>query len=348
LNATSGVGGVADLSFSGNVAVGACAYLTATATDAVGDTSEFSRAILVEGPALTPSGISAEVQNQAPPPLQGGSQRVGPRPKGGPSLGDGNGDGILGSLEPNVCSFPGISGKWWTLVSPAGTQLAGVSPSGPPDFASLPPGYDFPLGFATFTVQGLAAGATLMVTNVLHDALSFDTVWAYGPTPDSAQPHWYEFLFDGQVGARLSPYQFTLTFVDGQRGDDDLMANGRVTALLAPARRLSSAPVLQLVGTSLRRVEDVSVSIDAGGHEVLATNQVPLVSATLTWPASATNYALFYLTDLGSTEAIISTNLLVPSSTWLPVPESPVIRGAQNVLTNAAVGSARFYQLRPF
>ena len=42
------------------------------------------------------------------------------------------------------------------------------------------------------------------------------------PTPDDAQPHWYEFLFDGETGAEINGNDITLHFVDGKRGGSDL------------------------------------------------------------------------------------------------------------------------------
>ena len=62
-----------------------------------------------------------------------------------------------------------------------------------------------------------------------------DTYWKYGPTPDDPTPHWYEFLFDGTTGAVIDGNVITLHFVDGQRGDDDLTANGVIVDPGAPA-----------------------------------------------------------------------------------------------------------------
>jgi hypothetical protein len=49
--------------------------------------------------------------------------------------------------------------------------------------------------------------------------LGYDTVFAYGPTPAQAQPHWYEFLFDGRTDATLGLNGFTLTVLDGDAGE---------------------------------------------------------------------------------------------------------------------------------
>jgi hypothetical protein len=67
-----------------------------------------------------------------------------------------------------------------------------------------------------------------------------NTYYKYGPTLDSPAPHWYEFLFDGTTGAEILSDRVVLHFVDGQRGDDDLAANGQIVEPGAPA--LSNRP----------------------------------------------------------------------------------------------------------
>ena len=64
----------------------------------------------------------------------------------------------------------------------------------------------------------------------------------YGPTPDNASPHWYEFKFDGQTGAEFSGNNVALHFVDGARGDADLTENGQISDLGAPGIN-NNAPV---------------------------------------------------------------------------------------------------------
>ena len=50
--------------------------------------------------------------------------------------------------------------------------------------------------------------------------------WKYGPTSDNPAPHWYEFIYEGTTGATIDGNKVTLHFVAGQRGEDDLTANG--------------------------------------------------------------------------------------------------------------------------
>ena len=63
-----------------------------------------------------------------------------------------------------------------------------------------------------------------------------NSYWKYGPTPDNATPHWYDFEFDAEsrTGAQIDGNTITLHFVDGARGDDDLTANGQIKDPGAP------------------------------------------------------------------------------------------------------------------
>ncbi|MEO8427549.1 MAG: choice-of-anchor U domain-containing protein [Verrucomicrobiota bacterium] len=383
------LGGRAGIDFTTTQPVAPGEFLTATATDAAGNTSEFSKAVMIQGSTQTPSGISAQVQNQVPggngslhsvsagtrsnlqlqssaddlpaplgdppsgtttlPNRSGGSpERTGQwpvLPQAALATGDGNGDGILDSQQLNVVSFPGISGKWITLASPAGTTFTNVFPSGPPDFTNLPSGYTFPLGFVNFTVTGFSPGGFVPVTNFFHDDIDYDTVFAYGPTPDNTSPHWYEFLFTGSVGAKLDLNGFTLTYRDGDVGDHDLKADGQITTTFAAAHKIPPGSLLSLSIASV----GVGQSIDINPITLrLATNQVPVVTSVLSWPASATNYTLYFKDDLSPLYTIPSSNLFDFPTIWLPVSDSSAVLNGQRVVTNTAAVTARYYQLRRF
>ncbi|MBI3416657.1 MAG: hypothetical protein HY043_15300, partial [Verrucomicrobia bacterium] len=366
-------------------------WITATATDEFGNTSEFSPAILMQGLTRTfpNKGISDAVQQQVPGgngslhsvsagsrgnlQLQGGAGGLSvggagdtPAPLGDPpsgttaaskrsgespertgqwpvlpqsvaaATGDGNGDGIQDYLQANVVSFPGISGKWITLASPANTALENVVPSGPPDFTNLPTGYTFPLGFVNFSVTGLATGSSVTVTNFFHDDIDYDTVFAYGLTPDNPSPHWYEFIFDGGAGAQLELNGFTLTFIDGDVGDHDLKADGRITTTLAAAHKIPPGPQLSLLSTTLGTAPRLQFTTAPGGGFMLTTNQVPIVTSVLAWPTGASGYALQF------------TDNLSPTNFWQTDFTTPAVLNNQNVITNVTANTARFYRLRKF
>ena len=74
----------------------------------------------------------------------------------------------------------------------------------------------------------------------------------FGSTPDQPYDHWYPFLFDGHTGAKthlrdpsVPSGEIDLYFIDGQRGDDDLMVDDSITDAGGPAR---FAPVASIAG----------------------------------------------------------------------------------------------------
>jgi uncharacterized delta-60 repeat protein len=246
--------------------------LTATATDMNSNTSEFSAAGLVEGKVDTDAdGVTDDVEDQvpsrAPKQARSGSRALSAAAATG--FGDGNGDGIADSKQNNVTSFPGRSGQWQTLISPDGTRLANIRLGVPSDFDNLPEGYTFPVGFLSFTVDDVTPGNSVAVTNIFHGDSHYTTLFAFGPTPDDPQPHWYEFLFDGSVGAQIKNDEVLLTFVDGGRGDHDLQANGRITTLLAPA--ITTTPPGQLLNIATRLRVQTGENVLIGGLIVTGT-----------------------------------------------------------------------------
>lgn len=149
---------------------------------------------------------------------------------------DGNTDGIADRGQAHVTSLDSAVGDAYvTLASPAGTSLSGVGASDNPSPADAP-AMDFPYGFFDFTITGMAPGSAVTLTLILPAGATVSGYYKYGPTPDQASPHWYEFLYDGTTGAEIASNVITLHFVDGLRGDDDLDAtNGSVTDVGGPS-----------------------------------------------------------------------------------------------------------------
>jgi hypothetical protein len=119
---------------------------------------------------------------------------------------------------------------------PAGTLPAGTSSA------------EFPLGFFGFELHGLTAGAHTTVTMLYPEGVTVDRYYKFGPTLDgqghTVPPHWYDFGYDpaSDTGAEthltnpsIPPNEVVLHFVDGQRGDDDLTANGVIVDPGGPA-----------------------------------------------------------------------------------------------------------------
>ncbi len=154
-----------------------------------------------------------------------------------PGGGDGNGDGVADSLQPNVCSLPNTFGEYVTIAAPPDMELAAVAALENPSPEDTPAGAEFPAGFLSFRVLGLAPGGAADVQIIVH-ALSgeeLNSYWKHGPTPDEPAAHWYEFLFDGATGAEFAGNLIILHLVDGARGDADLAADGGILDPGAPA-----------------------------------------------------------------------------------------------------------------
>jgi murein DD-endopeptidase MepM/ murein hydrolase activator NlpD len=153
-----------------------------------------------------------------------------------PNGGDANHDGVADGQQINVTSLPNAAdGRYVTLASPDGTSLAEVRAVENPSPGDAPSGVYFPLDFFAFTVQAIAPGEATTVTLFLPPGVTIDTYYLYGPTPDNPIDHWYEFSFDGTTGAVILADRVILHFVDGQRGDSDLTANGKIEARVASA-----------------------------------------------------------------------------------------------------------------
>jgi hypothetical protein len=143
---------------------------------------------------------------------------------------DGNGDGTPDTEQSNVASFAsGVMGqRYVTLASDTGTALKEVRTVSNPSPPTTP-GAWFAYDFYSFRITGLAPGDTVTVRLILHGASWPPSgYWKYGVTTDSLPYHWYRFDYDGETGATISGNEITLHFVDGKRGDDDLVANGEI------------------------------------------------------------------------------------------------------------------------
>ena len=156
----------------------------------------------------------------------------------GPNGGDGNRDGAPDSVQANVATFKTINGNYVTLISETGSELKDVVATVNPSTNDSPELASFPKGFFGFKVSGLTPGQETTVILILHERQDISTYYKYGPTPDNLTDHWYQFLAEGATGARIvqtsNQTSIFLDFIDGQRGDDDLLANGEIADLGAP------------------------------------------------------------------------------------------------------------------
>ncbi len=203
-----------DVSLPSSVVSGT--FISATATDSGGNTSEFSKAILVQQDT-DGDGIGDQAESS------------------GPNGGDANRDGIPDSQQPNVTSFPdALSGQYITLEAPEETAFSAVTPLANPSPADAPD-VSFALGLYSFTLSGVAPGGAVDVRVLLPSGSAPNNYYRYDPTPWDTNSEWYNWLYNGQTGAEINGNVITLHFIDGQFGDDDLSANGTIVDPGGPA-----------------------------------------------------------------------------------------------------------------
>jgi hypothetical protein len=151
---------------------------------------------------------------------------------------DGNGDGVPDIVQANVGSTStGVGDAYVTLASGPGTTLGNIKAAPNPSPHDAPE-VDFPFGFFDFTVGDITVGGCTTVTLHLPLDASLATYYKYGPEPGVPADHWYQFLYDGTTGAEIfhdaTKTRIVLHLCDGQRGDDDLLANGTVEDIGGP------------------------------------------------------------------------------------------------------------------
>ena len=257
IHTTSQTAGAVDISLSATIAHGQ--YVTATATDSQGNTSEFSPCI---------QAVTDTDQDGIPDATEAS----------GPNGGDGNNDGTPDYQQPHVASVENSAdGAYVTLVTSSGFKFVDVKAVGNPSPGDTPPGATFPIGFLKFTVVTLPlTGATFAVEIFMPPSVVINAYYKHGPTPGDSSPHWYAFSYDSTTGAQFSTGKVTLYFQDGQRGDSDLISNGRIVDPGGPAF-YNSPPVS--VDDSYNMFEDSTLTISAPG--VLA-NDTDAENDTLT------------------------------------------------------------------
>jgi len=198
------------------------------------------------------------------------------------------------------------------LESSFSDELCGVyvTPTDNPSVGDAPAEADFGDDFMDFTLDGVPVGQATSVTIFLDPGTVVNTYWKFGPTSEVPEPHWYEFVYDGTVGAEILSDRIILHFVDGERGDDDLVANGEIghqggSAFSTPA------------------VIPVTLSMD------VASTDVPFVGMAILNPNDYPNEVFLSVVDSTGTE-VNSVDLGGP----LPA------RGQTSFLTRDVVSAA--------
>ena len=163
--------------------------------------------------------------------------------------GDGNNDGICDSAQSNVLSLPGLKDDYVTLEINGQLSLSAVRFYFGPEIdenifsdSGILEGFNLQHHLISFRQTLAGPGGDAIVKILLPQNESPDSYFKYGPTPDDAEPHWYEFLFDGETGAEINGNEITLHFVDGKRGDSDLDGtNGVIFDPGAPAFKIGNS-----------------------------------------------------------------------------------------------------------
>ena len=229
-------------------------FLTATATDAFFNTSEF-------GPCLAVPATDA---------LDTDGDGIPDAVENGSGFTDVNGDGINDALQSHVLLTRAGAGGLLTAVTTPGLRFGNFSALPDPTRAlqdatvnplgvgSPPPGVAFPGGLIAFVVTNQSAGGAFAPAGAsggVQVRLTFETnapingYWVYAPTATDTNPSWQRFLtISNEPGATVvlsnalahvgvSNYQYvvTLNLQDGPGGGDaDHTVNGVIQHLGAP------------------------------------------------------------------------------------------------------------------
>ncbi|MBU1191435.1 MAG: peptidylprolyl isomerase [Gammaproteobacteria bacterium] len=159
-----------------------------------------------------------------------------------------------------------FAGNSITLTTPTTITLSNIITSDTPDASTMPAGVQFSEGFFSFNIGGLTPGEATSIAMELPEDFQPNTYYMYGPTPDNASPHWYEFKYNGSTGAEFFGNNYVvLHFIDGQRGDADLLANGTITDPGAPGISAISSSSSNGGGCTLsRNSSSTPMSLDFG------------------------------------------------------------------------------------
>jgi len=129
-----------------------------------------------------------------------------------------------------------------------------------------PPALDFPHGWFSFIIEGLAPGEVATVTIILPGNMPDTTqYWKCGPTVANPANHWYQIPLGDNDGDNV----VTITITDGGDGDDDLIANGIIPEPGGPGQPSSPSPVP--VGGLVVPVDKLELSVSWLGLVGLAS-----------------------------------------------------------------------------
>jgi hypothetical protein len=154
---------------------------------------------------------------------------------------------IVGDYEPTNRMADGFGVVVDTPARLNQVQVRQVSEFGEPPagLTDVSPLVKFRITTATPRPDG-----AIVVTLVLYQPNNSDVVYKFGRrNPTDAEPSFYEFDWDGRTGGQFidtdgdgRPNLLRLVYRDGERGDDDWMANGEVVDPVFIAKRDIAPP----------------------------------------------------------------------------------------------------------
>ena len=174
-----------------------------------------------------------------------------------PNSGDGNNDRVQDDVQSSVASFITKTGSYATIAAPMVTAFVDLELLDNPDINGSPQGVLFDHGLFKFDILVLP-GIPVEMAIYMPQGDASSILYKYGATPDNGTPHWYDFSFDevtgtgaryiGNVsieapggGSPITRSMFIVTFIDGVRGDDDLLVNDLIVNTMALGRVESSS-----------------------------------------------------------------------------------------------------------
>ena len=149
-----------------------------------------------------------------------------------PNNGDGNNDGTPDYEQENVTSLPvnggslGSGANYVTVAAPDGTKLSNVFTVDPSDTSKIetppPPNVTLPEGLTNLVLENVETGTNQTIS--IFTASTQDVTGYAKYNPDTKQ---WSLLPDNRV--RIFDNRVEITLTDGGIGDDDGVANGRIS-----------------------------------------------------------------------------------------------------------------------
>ena len=174
-------------------------------------------------------------------------------PNGNDPTYDGNEDGLADKDQSNVTSFWNFSDEYYiTIAAPNSYKLFNVKAIDNPSSGNTP-NVEFPVGFFSFIIDLQGNSAPVVITMYLPQGVVITDYYKYGQTPLLPLPHWYQFMYDSQTGAEIIQSNIVdLHFLDGERGDNDITANGFIIEPGGPVGLVSAVEPEESVPVSFK------------------------------------------------------------------------------------------------